>query len=230
MQLNANRRLAGGFTVLASYNVAKNIDNASGNGTGDTSPRDGSNFSAEKGLSTNNVPHRFVASFIYEMPSFKGSLKLRRTALGGWEVNGIVTLESGLYFNLISGRDNSGNGINLDRPDLIGSPYLPTDRSRAELIARYFDHNAFRQNAPGTYGNFGRNVLEGPGKVAVDLGLTKAFFVAERHRVQFRAEAFNSLNRVNLDNPNANLSSATVGRITSDGPPRVFQLALRYQF
>src|SRR5439155_8461764 len=92
MQLNANRRLAGGFTVLASYTLSKNIDNASGNGAGDTSPRDGSNFSAEKGLSTNNVPHRFVGSFIYEMPSFKGSSKLKRAALGGWEVNVIVTL------------------------------------------------------------------------------------------------------------------------------------------
>ena len=91
---------------------------------------------------------------------------------------------------MISGRDNSGNGINLDRPDLVGNPYLPTNRSHAELIARYFDPAAFRQNAPGTYGTFGRNVLEGPGKVAVDLGMTKASFVTERHRVQFRAEAF----------------------------------------
>ncbi len=230
LQLNANRRLAGGVTVLASYTWSKNIDNASGNGVNDTSPRDGANFSAEKGISSNNVPQRFVGSFIWELPRMKGASRLARMAAGGWEVNGIVTLESGLYFNLISGRDNSGNGINLDRPDLIGNPYLPTDRSHAQLIARYFDPGAFRQNAPGTFGNFGRNVLEGPGKVAVDLGLTKAFFVTERHRVQFRAEGFNALNRVNLDNPNANLSSATVGRITSDGPPRVFQLALRYQF
>jgi len=131
---------------------------------------------------------------------------------------------------VISGRDNSGNGINLDRPDLVGNPYLPTNRSHAELIARYFDPAAFRQNAPGTYGTFGRNMLEGPGKVAVDLGMTKASFVTERHRVQFRAEAFNSLNSVNLDNPNTNQASTTTGRITSDSPPRVFQLALRYQF
>ena len=76
---------------------------------------------------------------------------------------------------MISGRDNSGNGINLDRPDLVGNPYLPTNRSHAELIARYFDPAAFRQNAPGTYGTFGRNMLEGPGKAAVVLGMTKAF-------------------------------------------------------
>jgi hypothetical protein len=230
MQLSTNKRLSGGVTVLASYTWSKNIDNASGNGAGDQSPRDGINFSAEKALSTNNIPHRFVGSFIWEMPVLKGASRPVRAALGGWELSGIVSVESGLFFNVVSGRDNSANGINLDRPDLVGNPRLSTDRSHAELIARYFDPSAFRQNAPGTFGNFGRNVLEGPGKVSVDLVMSKTFFVTERHRVQFRAEAYNALNRVNLDNPNANLLSATVGRITGSGPPRVFQLALRYQF
>jgi Carboxypeptidase regulatory-like domain len=230
MQLSTNKRLSGGVTVLASYTWSKNIDNASGNGVGDTSPRDGSNFSAEKGLSSNNIPQRFVGTFIWELPSFKGASRVARMAAGGWEINGIISLESGPYFNLISGRDNSANGINLDRPDLIGNPFLPKDRPHAQLIARYFDPSAFRQNGPGTYGTFGRNVLEGPGKAAVDLALVKSFPVTDRHRVQFRAEAFNALNHVNFDNPNANLLSATVGRITSDSPPRVFQLALRYQF
>jgi hypothetical protein len=231
LQISANKRLSGGVTVLSSYTWSKNIDNAAGNGLStDTSPRDGINFSAEKGLSGNNIPHRFVGSFIWELPTFKGASRPTRAALGGWEIDGIVSLESGLYFNLISGRDNSATGINLDRPDLVGNPHLPTVRSHGELIARYFDPNAFQQNSPGTFGNFGRNVLEGPGKVGVDLVIAKTFFVTEHNRVQFRAEAYNALNRVNLDNPNANLLSATVGRITSDGPPRVFQLALRYQF
>jgi hypothetical protein len=215
LQLSANRRLAHGITVLASYTFSKNIDNGAGNGVNDASPRDGSNFRAEKGLSSNDIPHKSAWA---------------RQVLGGWEVNGITTFESGTYFNVVSGRDNSGNGINLDRPDLLGNPYLPTGRPRAQLIARWFDPNAFRQNAPGTYGNIARNLLEGPGKAVVDLGIVKSFFIRERHRVQFRAEAFNAFNRVNLDAPNANIAAATVGRITSDSPPRVFQLALRYQF
>jgi hypothetical protein len=230
LQLSANHRLARGFTVLASYTFSKNIDNGAGNSVGDTSPRDGSNFSAEKGLSSNHIPHRFVGSFIWELPALTGKTALVRQVFGGWEINGIATFESGTYFNVISGRDNSGNGINLDRPDLAGNPYLSGDRSKADLIARWFDPNAFRQNAPGTYGNIARNLLEGPGKEVVDIGIVKSFLIRERHRVQFRAEAFNAFNRVNLDNPNANISNATVGRITSDGAPRVFQLALRYQF
>jgi hypothetical protein len=228
--LSANRRLARGITVLTSYSFSKLIDNGAGNGINDTSPRDGVNFSAEKGLSSNDIPHRFVASFIWVLPALRGKPARMRTALGGWEVNGIVTIESGLYFNLLSGRDNSGNGILLDRPDLIGNPYLPSDRPKSQVIAEYFNLAAFRQNAPGTYGTFGRNVLEGPGNRNVDLGVTKAFPITGRHHIQFRAEAFNALNHVNLGLPNATLLSATAGRITTDNPPRVFQLALRYQF
>src|SRR5205807_10195050 len=91
-----------------------------------------------------------------------------RQVLGGWEVNGICTIEAGNYFNVVSGRDNSGNGINLDRPDLVGNPYLSSDRAKADRIAKWFDPNAFRQNNPGTFGNVGRNLLEGPAKATVD--------------------------------------------------------------
>ncbi len=194
MQLSANRRLAGGVTLLASYTWSKLIDNGAGNGVGDSSARDGSNFSAEKALSSNHIPHRFVGSFIWEIPSPRMASGRLRQALGGWEANGIITVESGTYFNVVSGRDNSGTGINLDRPDLVGNPRLPADSPRAELIARWFDPNAFRQNAPGTFGNAGRNLLEGPYRAAVDLGVAKSFSVKEQHRIQFRAEAFNAFN------------------------------------
>ena len=62
--------------------------------------------------------------------------------------------------------DLHGIAPNLDRPDLLGNPYLPSDRSKGDRIARWFDASAFRQNNPGTFGNVGRNLLEGPGKAA----------------------------------------------------------------
>ncbi len=223
MQLSVNKRMTRGLTVMGSYTWAKAIDNLA-------DPQDGFNFSREKSVSANNIPHRVVGSFIWELPRFRTMPRLARLFVDGWEWNGIVSLEAGLNFNVVSGRDNSGNGINQDRPDLIGSPYLPTNRRRSELIARFFDPSAFRQNAAGTHGNVGRLLLRGPGEAMVDLGLVKTFFVNERHRVQYRVEAFNAFNRVNLDNPNANISAPAVGRITSAGPPRVFQMALRYQF
>ncbi len=222
LQLTANKRLTKGLTLLASYTWARNLDNL-------TDPQDGINFRREKAVSANHIGHRFVGSFIWELPRYKGA-RAARFLVDGWEINGIVTLESGLYFNVVSGRDNSGTGLNQDRPDLIGNPYLDTHRTRNDLINGYFNPAAFRQNAAGTFGNAGRNLIEGPGEATVDLGLVKTFSLTERHRVRFRAEAFNSFNRVNLDNPNANLIAPNVAKITGAGPPRVFQFALRYEF
>jgi hypothetical protein len=223
LQLSANRRYAQGLTVMASYTWAKLIDNIA-------NPQDGLDFNNGRAIGDNNIAHRFVGSFIWEVPSPRGLARAARFVLAGWELNGIVSLESGLAYTVVSGRDNSGTGINLDRPNLVGDPVLPSNRSRRERIARYFDPAAFEQNPAGTIGNAGRNILTGPGEALVDLGLVKTFPVTERHRIRFRAEAFNAFNRVNLDNPNGNLNSPAVGRITSAGPPRVFQFALRYEF
>jgi hypothetical protein len=148
----------------------------------------------------------------------------------GWETNGIVVMQSGNPITVVSGRDNSFSGVGADRADLIGDPFLPGGRPRGELVNRYFNTDAFTFNAIGAFGTAGRNILRGPGNATVDLGLFKNFPVYEGHRLQFRAEAFNLFNRVNLGNPNANRNAAAFGRITSAESPRVIQLALKYQF
>jgi len=222
MQLTLNKRLSRGFTILTNYTWAKHLDTAN--------PIDGKDISREKAISGSQIAHRWVASYIWELPQLRNRTAMVRHVFGGWETNGIFTLESGLYFSVTSGRDNSGTGINSDRPDLIGNPRLPTDRPRGELILKYFEPTAFRQNDPGTFGTVGRNLLAGPGEANVDFGVVKNISVRESHRVQFRAEFFNLFNRVNLANPNGNLANATVGRITSAGDPRVIQMALKYVF
>ena len=77
--------------------------------------------------------------------------------------------------DLPSGRDNSASGLNRDRADLVGNPFLDTGRSRDALINQYFNIAAFDQNAPGTFGNSGRNIVRGPGESNVDLALVKNF-------------------------------------------------------
>ncbi|MEX2263069.1 MAG: carboxypeptidase regulatory-like domain-containing protein [Bryobacteraceae bacterium] len=222
LQVTLNKRLSRGFSILTSYTWSKQLD------TND--PIDGIDVSREKAVSVNNIAHRYVASYIWELPRLRGQNPFLRHVLGGWETNGIVSLESGQPFNVTSGRDNSGTGINSDRPDLAGNPFLSKDRPRSELIDRWFETSAFRQNPAGTFGTAGRNLMTGPGQAVVDLGLVKNFAITESHRIQFRAEAFNAFNRVNLDGPNGNLNNPTFGRITSSGAPRVFQVALRYNF
>ncbi|MBI3282019.1 MAG: hypothetical protein HYZ57_19525 [Acidobacteria bacterium] len=98
-------------------------------------------------------------------------------------------------------------------------------------MQRYFNIDAFAQNAAGTFGTVGRNIMDSPGLASVDAGLIKNIALGiEDARLQFRAEFFNLFNRVNLGNPNTNRSSAQFGRITSAGAPRVAQLALKLVF
>ena len=116
--------------------------------------------------------------------------------------------------------------------DIVGNPSLPGGRSRGDQILKWFNTAAFTANAPGTFGTLGRNTRVGPGYANLDLSLFKAFPMpfSERHKLEFRAEFFNSLNRVNLGNPTTSFSSSLFGRITSAGDPRILQFGLRYSF
>lgn len=227
MQLSVNKRFSQSFSLLASYTWSKMIDDASGDGGVSPNPFD-QRFN--RGLSNLDIPHRFVGSFVYELPRLKDGNPVLKYVVGGWDLNGILSLQSGTTFTVISGRDNSFTGVNQDRADLIGNPYLNTGRARGQLVDRYFNIDAFAFNAVGTFGTAGRNIMRGPGDVNVDFGLFKNIPVTERHKVQFRMETFNAMNRVNLGNPNNNRSAAAFGRITTAGSPRVIQLALKYQF
>jgi hypothetical protein len=103
--------------------------------------------------------------------------------------------------------------------------------SRAQEVSKFFDTSAYTVNAPGTFGNSGRNSLIGPGQDLVTLGVQKSLISVERFKLLFRAEAFNAFNHPTLENPTANVSSsATFGKITAAGNPRVGQAALRLEF
>jgi hypothetical protein len=227
LQLNVNKRLTRGLSVLANYTWSKLIDDSSGDGE---QPNDPFNFRQNRGRSNFDLPHRFVTSFIWQLPALANSAAPVRYLLGGWETNGILTLQAGRPLTIISGRDNSQTGTNQDRANLVGDPSLSSDRTRDEVIGRFFNTAAFAQNPAGTFGTSGRNIVDGPGDATVDFGLVKGIAVTERVRLQIRGEFFNLLNRVNLGNPNTNASSVQFGRITSAGSPRVVQVALKLAF
>ena len=116
--------------------------------------------------------------------------------------------------------------------DVIGNPYLGLGGSRGARIQEWFNIAAFTANARGTFGALGRNTMIGPGYADFDSSLFKAFTMpySEHHKVEFRAEFFNLLNRVNLGNPTTTFSSAIFGHITSANDPRILQFGLRYSF
>jgi hypothetical protein len=233
LQLTLSRRFEHHFSVLANYTWSKTIDMVTGDAASITGSQltDDNNPARDRGLSTNDLPHSFVGSFSYELVPFRRWGILGRDVLGGWQMNSIVTLQSGSPFNIGSGVDSNLNGTNNDRPNLVGNPYLASGRSRRAKVAQFFNTAAFAQVPAGTpYGNVRRNFLLGPGYANVEFSAFKNIYLWHEHKLQFRGEFFNLFNHVNLGNPNGTFTSAKFGTISSAGAPRILQVALRYSF
>jgi len=228
LQLTLDKRFSKGLSVLSSYTLSKSLDHASENkqtGTSQTNPND---LEFDWGPSNSDRRHRFVTSWLWEIPGRSGNAALD-SVIAGWSLTGIVALQTGAGFSVTSGVDNARTGTGGQRADMVGDPDLPSDRSRAEQIQAWFNRAAFVQNALGTFGNTGRNFLRGPGSKNVDLGLHKTFS-AGHTKLQARVEAFNAFNWVNLGNPVTALNNANFGRILAAGDPRIMQFALRVSF
>ena len=241
LQARFQQRLSRGLTALASYTWSKSIDDASNffSSAGDPNfPQNSYNVAAERGRSNFDVRQRLSVSYSYALPFGKGRQYLAddgwvSTVLSGWETYGIVTLQSGRPFTvaLLSEIDNSGTGRSIlgfganDRPNVVGNPELS---NRTTL--QWFNTAAFGFPAPGTFGNAGRNILDGPGFQNVNASLVKNTALTERVKLQFRAEAFNLFNHPNFNLPDNFLGSPTFGRITSARDPRHIQFGLKLLF
>jgi hypothetical protein len=234
LQLSLKKRFAAGYSILSSYTFSKFIDMAADDGHGSTSSlaTDPFNWFFDRGLSDNNVRHRFTTSFVWEVPAFRKSGGLKRAVLGGWQLNGIVLLQSGLPFSVTAGTNRSLSGGAGDRADLIGSGPVSTygDQSRGQYISKYFDTTRFALPALGTFGTAGRNILQGPGYADVDMSAFKSFRITESKSVTLRWEVFNLFNHANFNNPSGNFSSAVFGQITSAKDPRIMQVGMKFIF
>jgi hypothetical protein len=232
LQLTLDKRFASGFSVLASYTWAKSIDYGSGAGTLWPSYSNPFNFAHERGRSDFHHDHRFVASGLWQLPRLGGSPGAVRHLLGSWSLSGVMSLQSGPYYSVRSGRDNSLSGVGLDRSDLVGdwSRSARQDPNR-DPVLEWFNTRAFAQNREGTFGTSGRNVVMGPGLANVDMAIAKEFPMFEESRIQLRVETFNIFNHANFISPRAeNLTSGTYGRLTSAMDPRILQFGLKWLF
>ncbi len=229
LQFTLERRFAKGVTILTNYQFAKSIDDTSQNKVNGITRTNPFSQSYDKGLSEFHRAHVFNFSGLWDLP-WSPKSGMARTLLGGWSMNGIINLNTGQPFTVGSGVDNARTGAGGQRADLIGDPNMGGDRSRQAVITEYLRKAAFAPNAIGTYGNLGRNTFFGPGFANVDAGLVKNFKWNERVNTFLRFEAFNVLNRVNLNNPTTAQNNANFMRITSAGDPRILQVALRVTF
>jgi hypothetical protein len=143
----------------------------------------------------------------------------------------VVTLQTGTPLTIGTNQDRNLDGPTNDRADLVGDPRLDHGRTRDELIEGWFNVAAFALPALGTDGNSGRSIVDGPGYRNVDLGLFRDIRLTGRTMFQFRIEATNVFNIVNLSNPGTTLTApATFGKIRSARNMRQVQLGIRVSF
>jgi hypothetical protein len=245
-QISVEKRFSQGLTVLANYTRAKLITDCSAFGGGNSG--DGCtgdyrigrfNQRLDRSLDQDDVANRFVISGVYELPVGKGKALLSNAPaivngiLGGWQVNGIGTFQSGLPLAVRG--SNNFTGINY--PDLKRDPTLPSDQ---RTVARWFDTDAFRNPANFTIGNAPRTLpkTRAPGLKDISFSIFKTFRIVERFTLEARGELFNAINTVNYNAPGTGFvpdasgqnNSANFGRILSSLDARRMQLGLRLKF
>lgn len=237
LQAHIQKNMSHGLQAGSSFTWSRTIDDSAfssitfaSNGQGVANPF---NLRANRDEAAINIPLISVTNFVYTTPTF-GSNALVKNTLGGWEVSGIVTLQSGIPFSIswANGGNNSYSQVKLDRADLTGKPLNVKQGGRNQWLKQYYNPAAFQINAPGTFGTSSRNLMHAPGITTADMSVGKNWKFAERYRLQFRWEAFNAFNHASYGTPVAYASQSSAGRITSSGaiPARLMQGALKLYF
>ncbi len=239
LQLKVEKRFGNGTSFILSYTKQKLIDDNSITAVvgSNASVQNIYNLLAEKSISANDVSQLFVLSYVYELPFGKGKRfgnswnRPVNWVLGGWQFNGITTLQTGLPLALTT-QDTSDSGGIVLRPNNNGQT-AELSGSVISRLNKYFTTSVFSQPAPFTFGNTGRTLpdVRFPGAKNFDISLFKNFKPVERLTLQFRAETFNSFNRVQFSAPNTVLSSGQAGVISAQAnSPRNVQLAIKLLF
>jgi hypothetical protein len=243
LQVKVEKRLSHGLQFLSTYTFSKSIDNKSGSpvtGGGDSNSsdfvQDPFNWNADRALSSFNVKSKFVTAFNYNLPFGRSQAiggqwnRAVDALLGGWQANGILTLQSGLPFSVLA-TSNADCGCSSGslRAELIGNPF---PAGFHQNINQWFDPAAFSDPPLEEYGSSGRNIIPGPGLVDLDLSLFKKFRLDDKRMFQLRGEYFNILNHPNFLYPTSTTDATwnTGGILTQAMPARVGQVALKFSF
>jgi hypothetical protein len=272
LQLTAQKQFSRGFTVLANYTWSKSLDDVP-YGTSPTTvgvqAAGGSSYVSpipwylpgrhqfDYGPSEFDHQHRLVTSFIWQSPALGHNSRFVRYALGGWQLTGLLSAQTGGPMTVIAGKDQSGTALADDRAYYVGGvdPYGGNACGSKASCVNYLNPAAFTLPVQGSWGNVGKGALRGPGMFDYDGGLAKDFPLhGERVKLQFKAEFFDLFNRANFMNPGMsssnynstsaiqngpNRSGSGFGQITADNSnngassvlsPRIGQLALKLVF
>jgi hypothetical protein len=232
MQLGVERRFRGGLGFGVAYTLSKLRDNASDKRNILWNAFDDSTF---WGISDNDRTHVFNVHYVYELPFWKNQDTTLKRILGGWQVSGVTFFQSGGLISVRTGDDRAGVGDTTAQPwDEIADPNGVSNRGFSEGRTvdniLWFNNQAYRLPAPGTFGNSKRNAIRNPITQSWDIALFKNVPLGGARRLQLRLEAFNFPNHPNLDNANGTPTSADFGRVLGKGGNRNLQLGAKFMF
>jgi hypothetical protein len=242
--VSLRKRFNKGIGYGLSYTWSKNFSDFVDNLTGGSTPANAYNYSLERSFSPFDTTHRFVGNVLWNLPIGKGGLVLNSgglasTLIGGWQVNSIVTLETGTPFTVTSTDQSFTGGNHASRANCTANPYIGATTDPSQIVGTnapgfYLNPAAFAIPANGTFGTCAPRSFHGPGLENVDFSIFKQFLLKEQWRLEFRSEFFKSFNHPNFTNPS---SSFTLSSLKSFGKvfntvtdPREIQFALKLYF
>ena len=234
LQISGERRYARNFSLKGFYTFGKGLDVVNTQNSTLQQATDWNNIRLDRGRANNDRTHTATISGVWESNYFNRSSRIIRLIANGWSLAAIATMRSGTPLTITSGTDVNFDGQNNDRADLVGDPWLDPNRPRSAVVDQWFNIAAFNRvtQAINSYaGTAGRNIIDGPGLKNVDMTIARTFKISERKSLQFRGEATNAFNLVNLSNPGTGANNATTfGRISTARPMRQAQLGLKLVF
>jgi hypothetical protein len=243
LNIGVEKRYSNGLLFKANYTYSKFIDNIDSRNElagypGTDSFTNYYNQANDRGLSGNDIRHRFIWSSIYELPVGHGKRfgidsKVVNALIGGWSVGVIAELHTGTPLSPVELTNNTNSFSDGVRPNVVGNPSISGSRPLGQELLEWFNVNAFAAPAAYTFGDAGRTFGSGSGFVNFDGSVLKDFGIHEGVVLQLRVEALNFTNHPNFANPNTQQGSATFGQITSlvaGNQSRILQLGLHLKF
>jgi hypothetical protein len=250
--IRLRRRMAHGVAISGTYAYSKSIDDASSIGGGATVvAQNPFNIAGDRGLSSFDQRHKFTGNWIYELPFGENHRFLQRGPLShildGWQWSGDFTVGSGLYYTprVLGNSFDISRGVSGSlRANVTGAPISlssPTTLEWFNTAAFCSPASSVGANTPASgtscanpsgssFGDAGRNIIQGPGQVTFDMNLSKTITVRESRALELRIQAANVFNTAHFSSLNTIVNSLTFGEITSVGSMRRITLLARFRF
>jgi hypothetical protein len=222
LQVQLKKQMRNGAVISAAYTWSRALTDANNYAY---QPEDSYNLRGDWGPANYNRNQIFVFNYVYPLPFWTAGNTWYQKALGGWQLSGVVTLESGLPLNVTVQGDPAGIGITgSQRPNVVSDVFAGTHGTQ------FLNPQAFAVAQPGTFGNLGAFAIFGPSTYNWDTAIQKDFPFRERVHANFRAEFFNVLNHLSYTGVNTTVAASNFGQVNAATDPRTIEVALRISF